>query len=169
MKTQRESDLLIDLAKLLKKYGPETFEALASTISSPETTQHLSAILAQVARTGRTTPKTKEGSQMRQRPSVPRSLVALERAEPQKYRLLMGFHTSLVEKKILPSLRDIVDFAMECGLPEVRAKSRKDVISPLIGSLAKLPIEQLTEKIQLRNHAGDRSLEGWGNIILKTQ
>lgn len=171
MKTQRELDLLVDLVKLLKKYGQEPFESLAKSISSPEMTQHLSAILTQVAKTGRTIPKTKREARTKQRPSVPRSLIALEKVEPQKYRLLMDFYTDLIGKIVLLSLRDIKEFAMDCGLPEVSAKSRQEAISPLIGLLIKLPNEQLTAKIQLlkKYEAGDRSLEGWSNVILKRQ
>lgn len=168
MKTQRELDLLVDLAKLLKKYGPEPFESLAASISSPEMAQHLSSILTQVAKTGRTIPKTKRKAEQKRGPSVPRSLTALESVEPEKYQLLMNFYTKLIRKTVLSSLRDIKEFAIDCGLPEVRAKSRQKAISPLIGSLVKLPNEQLIAKIQsLKKYdLGDRSLEGWSDLIL---
>jgi hypothetical protein len=168
MKTQRELDLLVDLAKLLKKYGPEPFESLAASISSPEMTQHLSVILTQVAKIGRSIPKTKRKTRPQERPSIPRSLAALKSVEQGKYQLLMNFYTDLIAKKVLPTLRDIKEFVIDCGLPEVRAKSRQKAISPLIGSLIKLPNEQLIAKIQsLKKYdMGDRSLEGWSNIIL---
>lgn len=171
MKTQQELDLLVDLAKLLKKYGPEPFELLAKSISSPEKTQHLLALLTQLAKISRTIPKTKREAQPKQRPSIPRSLIALEKVEVQKYQLLMSFYTDLIAKKILLSLRDIKEFAIDCGLPEVRTKSRQEAISPLIGSLIKFPNEQLIAKIQTlkKYNTGDRSLEGWSNIILNRQ
>lgn len=168
MKTQRELDLLVDLAKLLKKYGPEPFRSLAVSISSPEMTQHLSVILTQAAKIGRSIPKTKKETRPKEEPSVPRSLAALENVEQEKYQLLMSFRTDLIAKKFLPSLRDVKEFAVEYGLPEVRAKSRQRAISPLIGSLVKLPNEQLVARIQSlkRYDMGDRSLEGWSNLIL---
>lgn len=168
MKTQRELDLLADLAKLLKKYGTEPFESLAASISSPEMTQHLSVVLTQVAKIARTIPKTKRKTRSKERPSVPRSLTALKNAEPEKYQLLMNFYNDLIAKSILPTLRDLQEFAIDCGLPEVRAKSKQKAISPLIGSLIKLPNEQLIAKIQSLKKCdmGDRSLEGWSNIIL---
>lgn len=60
---------------------------------------------------------------------------------------------------------------MECGLPEVRAKSRQKAISPFINSLVKFLNEELITKIQSlkRYEADDRSLEGWSNIILNGQ
>lgn len=162
MTTQKELDLLVDLAKLLKRHGPETFESLATTISSPEMTQELSSILTQVARTGRKTGQKREIT-------IPKSLTALESVEPEKYQLLINFYNDLTAKKVLLSLRDIQDFAANYGLAEIRAKSRHKAISPLFGSLIKLQNKQLIAIIQSvkRYSAGDRSLEGWSNIILK--
>jgi hypothetical protein len=171
MTTQRELDLLVDIAKLLKKYGPEPFELLAASISSPEMTQHLSVVLTQVAKIGRTIPKTERKTRPKESQSVPRSLTALKNVDPEKYRLLMNFYTDLVAERVLPTLRNTKEFVIDCGLPEVRATSRQKTISPLIGSLIKLPNEQLIAKIQsLKKYdMGDRSLEGWSNIILNRQ
>lgn len=171
MKTKRELDLLIDLAKLLKKYGPGSFESLAESISSPETAQKLSVVLVQVAKIGRTIPKTKRNIRHKKEPSIPKSLIILEKIEPQKYKFLMNFYNDLIVKKILPSLRDIKEFATDCGLPEIRAESRQKAIGPLISLLIKFSNEQLIAKIQsLKKHdTSDRSLEGWSDVILKKQ
>ena len=171
MKAQRELDLLVDLAKLLKKYGIEPFESLAVSISSPEMTQHLSVLLTQIARIARTIPKTKKKTRPKERPSVPSSLTALKSVEPEKYQRLMNFYTDLIAKRVLPTIRDIKEFAMDCGLPEVRAKSRQGAISPLVGSLIKFPNEQVIAKMKsLKKYdTGNRSLEGWSNIILSRQ
>jgi len=168
MITQRELDLLVDLAKLLKKHGPEPFESLVASISSPEITQQISSILTQIANTGRTIPKTKRRTSQKKEPSVPRSLTALKSVDLEKYQLLIVFYNDLIAKKILPSLRDIKDFAIHIGLGEIRANSRQRALSPLINSLTKLQNKQLIEKIQSlkRYDISDRSLEGWSNIIL---
>lgn len=171
MTTQPELDLLVDLAKLLKKYGPEPFELLAKSISSPEMTQHLSTSLIQVAKIARKTLKTKGPARSKQEPSIPKSLTSLKNIEPEKYQLLMNFYTDLTAKAVLPSLRDIKEFAVECGLPEPRAKSRQKAISPLINLLVQFPNAQLIAKIQSakKYDTGDRSLEGWTSIILNRQ
>ncbi len=171
MKTQRELDLLVDLAKMLKKYGPEPFELLAESIASPETTQHLSLILTQVAKIGRTIPKTKGKTVSKQGPLIPRALTTLKSTEPERYKILINFYNELIAKRVLPSLRDIKEFAMDCGLLEVRAKSRQKAISPLISSLIKFPNEQLIAKIQSLKMCDmdNRSLEGWSNLILNRQ
>jgi len=171
MTTQRELDLLVDLAKLLKKHGPDTFESLAESISSPEMTQHLSRVLTQVAKIARTIPKTKGEAGIKQEPRIPKSLISLKSAEPEKYQLLMNFYNDLIAKTVLPTLRDIKEFGVDCGLREIRAKSRQKAISPLISSLLKFPNEQLIARIQSleKYDTGDRSLEGWSNIILNRQ
>ena len=168
MRKQRELDLLVDIAKLLKKYGPLTFASLAKSITLPEMVQHLSGILTHVAKIGRTVSKTKKYSKTRQDVSIPKALITLKSADPEKYQLLMNLYNALVAKTVLPSLKNIKEFAMDCGLPEVRAKSRQKAISPLIGSLIKSLDELIIAKIQsLKKYdTGDRSLEGWSNIIL---
>ncbi|MFA5253309.1 MAG: hypothetical protein WC367_01400 [Methanoregula sp.] len=45
MITSDELDLLIDLAKLIKKYGPETFERLSISLTSEEDIKKLVAVL----------------------------------------------------------------------------------------------------------------------------
>lgn len=171
MKTQQELDLLVDMAKMLKKYGPEPFESLAESISSPEMTQHLSRILTQVVKIARTIPKTKRATEPKQEPLIPKVLTTLKSAEPERYQILMNFYNDLIAKRVLPSLRKIKEFAMDCGLPEIRTKSRQKAISPLISSLIKLPNRQLVAKIQSlkMRDADSRSLEGWSNLILNRQ
>ncbi len=171
MITEQELNLLIDLAKLVKKYGVETFEALEKSISSPETTQRLSHILMQVSTTSRKIPKIKGDTKSKQDHSIPKALMSLKGVDPEKYQIISYFHNNLLSKTVLPSLRDIKEFATDNGLPEVHAKSRQKAISPLISSLIKLPNDQIITKIQsLKNYrTSDRSLEGWSNLILNRQ
>lgn len=131
-------------------------------------TQHLSHILTQVTKIAKTIPKAERKTGVKQRPSIPKALVALENTEPKKYQLLMKFYNELITKAVLPSLTDIKGFATEIGLPEVRATSRQKAISPLIGSLIKSPYDELIAKIQSlgKYRTGDRSLESWSKIIL---
>lgn len=164
MTDPRELDLLVDLAKLLKKYGPEPFEILARSISSPEMAQRLVALLIGTASIARATPQRKRGAAI----PVRDSLSALKGSDPEKYKLLTDFHQGLLAKTLLPTLRELRDFARDCELPEIRGSSRQKSISPLIKSLISLPTEELKEKFQaLRRHdKDDRSLRGWSNLIL---
>lgn len=164
---ERELDLLIDLLKLRKKYGAESFELLAKALSSPEITKQLSEILANIPSKAKT-PYVKGKSRRAKKYKVPKVLVTLERVDPQKFELLLKFYNDLVAKKVLPSLGDIRYLAEELGLPEVRAKSRQKAISPFISDLALLPHDKIKSRIQSIGayRTGDRSLEGWSKIIL---
>ncbi len=167
IKKSKELSLLVDLAGLVKKYGFETFEELADTISSPEITQQLSHILMQVSNTAKTTPNAEHKKVSDY--SIPKALIKLQSADNEKYRALIDFHGALVAKEVLPSLKDIKVFALNNGLLEITAESRQKAIGPLITSLIQIPTNQLLDKIKsLKKYgSGDRSLEGWSRIILK--
>jgi len=172
MITEQEMDLLLDLAKLLRKHGPETFESLADSISSRETSEKLAHLLRHGAKIAASIPTTKRRhAEFKPEPGIPKALITLRTTDPEKYQTLMNFRSHLIARVVLPSLREVREFAKDSGLPEVRAKSRKKAIAQLIGALAKLPSEQLTAKMQLLKQygAGDRSLEGWSKVILNGQ
>jgi hypothetical protein len=46
---ERELNLLIDLAKLLKKYGPESFDNLSKILSSKEELERISELLNNIS------------------------------------------------------------------------------------------------------------------------
>jgi len=166
---ERELDLLLDLLRLLKKYGSESFELLANDLSSPEATEDLSRILTQVSRKAKRIHKSEKNRGGKPQYPAPKSLFILEKTDPMKFQILIKFYNDLIAKKILPSLSDIKQFAAEYGLPEVRAESRQKAINPLINALVTSPYDKMKERIQSisMHELGDRSLEGWGKIILK--
>lgn len=169
MSTRQETYLLVDLAKLLKKYGPEPFEALASSIATPEMSQRLANLLTHAARTAQATSKEREEVKAKKRSKPVRDLLlSLKTSEPEKYELLIRFYDDMMSGKFLPSMRDIRNFVSECGLPEIRQPSRQKSIDPLIKALILLPIEELNRKIQsvMKYSRPKSDLEGWSNLIL---
>lgn len=169
MNDNREFDLLADLAKLLSKYGPETFETLAKSLSAPDTMQSLvkalrdTAIFGQQARLSRRAPNSDKHAG-----SVHDELVALERFDPQKHELLTKLYQGLQDKSVLPTFRDLKDFAAGQGLPPIKGGTRQKAIGPFIRSMIALPISELSQKLQaLKSYSrSDRGLEGWSKIIL---
>lgn len=168
MTDQRELDLLIDLVKLLKKYGPVSFEELAKYLSSQTITQELPQILTKVAQMARTIAEKKQKKEKEQATAIPQTLISIEHSEPEKYQLLKVFYDELIAKAVLPTLKDIKEFLRESGFPETRADSRQKAINPLVSSLVKSSNKEILNKIQSisKYKSGYRSLEGWGNIIL---
>lgn len=158
---EKEYALMLDLAKLLKKYGPETFESLAGLISSPEFTEKFSAVLVSTAKSGR--------ADVSRRKSSTKGLSRLKNVEPEKYEIIQSFIAEFKAGRILPSLKEVNRFVAENNLPEIKAESRSRVISPLAHSLLELSPEDLRKILAdlLKQGKSDSSLSQWGEIITK--
>ena len=183
MSDTREFDLLTDIAKLLKKYGPETFESLASLVNSPETTRSLAEVLQATARISReaSTPDANSGAGNAVR-AIRQELDAIKDSEPGKHAILLDFHEALREKRALPTLKDMRAFAADRGLPGIEANTRQRAIAPLMRSLLDAPAGGLESIMSLVDISADEpasgaasapatprhdnALQGWSEIIL---
>ena len=168
MSEQREYDLLIDIAKQIKKYGPETFENLASQISNPESTQQLADILQQAAKTARNSGINKGQSKALSRRDFRASLIELEKSDPERGEILIQFYDGLIARTFLPTLMEIRNFVSDNGLPPIKAKSRDKAIIPFTKVFLNMPLKEVKSHLQKlgpSSHQNDRSLEGWSNII----
>ena len=166
MKNNKEFELLSDLAKLINKYGPETFEALCEQISNPKFTRDLVILLSTTAKAYRVVPKTKT----RSRPKLSKNtfLSSLEGSDAEKAALLMEFYDGLKNRSVLPTLREMKDFATDNGLPPVKSTSREKALMPFVRTFLKMPVEEIREhlkRIKPIRSSGDRTLEGWSQII----
>ena len=170
MITSQQKELLIDLAKLFDKYGPKPFEELADLLSSPETIQlwvdflRKSSIAAQEV-------GFEQRSKRRRRPrrAVKLELERIKSEEPEKHKVLTRFHDALLSKTVLPNLRDIRNFARNCGLPVITVKSRERAIFPLLQSMIPLDVDvinEITESLPHLNMESFNDLEGWTKIIM---
>lgn len=169
MINQQETNLLADLARLLKKYGPEVFESLASSIASPERAQRLSMLLATIA-TNENASRFR-GSRRTNHRSMLQSLARLEETDPEKCQILIRFRDDLLAQKILPTLAEVRDFSLRCGLPVIAVNSRQKAIPKLVTALAALPVETIRSHLaSLREAEPPKSdLEGWAEVILNRQ
>jgi ABC-type transporter Mla MlaB component len=166
---RKEFDLLADIAGLLKKYGPETFEALADSIASHETSQNLVELLQTTARISRTAPTSNhEIGKRKATRSIRDDLASIETVDPQKFALLTDLYRALQERSILPTLRELRNFAADCDLPAIKADARQKAITPFIRSLIQLPTSELAEKLRgVESYSrNDKGLQGWSEIIL---
>jgi len=76
-------------------------------------------------------------------PTVVQTLELIRRTDPEKHRLLNEFLLRLRDREVLPESQDIRYFAQLVGLKDIRGRSRKDMIPPLMRFLAELPAERL--------------------------
>ncbi len=170
MSERGEFELLEEIARLLTKYGPETFAALAKELSSPAFSEQLATVLAAVAEAGR-----QAQSQQTHRPEAPSGaaklrslLIDLEKSEPEKARLLLGFHDDLMGKRLLPAVRDLQVFTVGIDPASPPPTGRKKLVESLIRQLLPMPAEKvraIIASVQLMSPE-DRSLAGWTKLIL---
>lgn len=165
-------ELLGEIAKLLKKYGKETFLELATILRNPNLLNQVADSLENIVKN----PPKKKRAQKRpsateERVRFREFLVAIGKSEPEKSKILLSLFDSLQNKTILPSLRELIDFISDQGLPVPKAKSRGKVILSFLKKCTELSLNDLQEfnltmnPRQTREDA-DRSLEGWGKVIL---
>lgn len=171
MSTNRDFELLADLAKLLNKYGPKAFESLAHQLADPELSKNLIDVLlgsaaawSSLKRRSSSTPRASLHNKMRE------TLRSLGDSEPEKAKALERFYEALTTKTILPNLRDLRIISSEAGLLPIKAKSREKAVIPFMRSLTKLTlpeIESIWSRVELIDKESDRSLEGWSRIIFE--
>lgn len=170
MITQQETKLLIDIAKLLDKHGIESFERLANSLSSPQTTQIWVDFLRKTAKAGQEIGFERSVKGKQQSPlSAKAMLESIKVDYPEKYEALIGFYGALQSKTVLPTLREIRYFAEDGGLPSIKANTREKAISPLIKSMIPLDISEinsLTETLRFSRSESSNDLAGWSDIIL---
>jgi len=164
MSSPREFELLADLARLLKKYGPGAFERLAKELSKPELAKSMAAVLASAAKI----------SQIRDTKTKPEeiqdSIRALQDVDPEKAEALDRLYEALRRKSILPHLRDVKRFALENGLVSSRLKSREESVAYLMRAFMGMPLSDLKsvlDRARLSGNLDDRSLESWSKVIFE--
>jgi hypothetical protein len=167
----RYTDLLVEIARLLTKYGPEPFEELARHIRDERFLNDLLVLLETSAHAGRrsTRPLGTKRKAKTESKGLGKLLKQCEAEDPDKARALEKVYESLMSKRLLPTLRQIRDFAKDNGLPPIKATSRDKAIVPLVRGMVSMPSERIVSVLERDSHfeeKGDRTLEGWTNVIL---
>ncbi|NER24698.1 MAG: hypothetical protein F6J96_29150 [Symploca sp. SIO1C2] len=171
MEDKINSELLIELAKLIKKYYPDFSESLADYLSSQDLIEHLVSILSKKDQEVENVSKndTSISPVKQSHKGLRNTLIELKKTEPEKSELLVKFYDGLKDKTFLPDIQDIRKFVSEQKLKKVKLTSRRDAINPLIKSLLPLSLKELKNKLCLVmpiTLQDDRSLEGWSELIL---
>jgi hypothetical protein len=169
MKDNKEFELLSDLAKLIKKYGPQTFEDLAQALVNPSFIERFAEVIKTTASVARSTRrKVRKSSGNSRKLDFRSSLFSLGMDGAEKGALLMDLYDGLKAKTLLPTLREMQSFVSDNGLPAIKATSREKALVPFVKAFFPMPIEEVREylkRIQPASNSEDRSLEGWSNII----
>lgn len=165
--TARTSDLLMDLALLVRKYGPEEFQEVARLLKNRELTKTLVKILEELAAQSLRPRRHAEG-----KPKLRMDAIEVIRQrlkdEPAMAAGLQEIETELRAGRVLPRLKDIKDFASSIDVV-IRGRQRKEALNSLWASMTTLSDSALQRAIsELRTFDSSRtsSLEGWSEIIL---
>jgi hypothetical protein len=173
MKDNKEFELLSDLAKLITKYGPETFEDLAQALVDPDFIERFAHVINTTASVGRTTRrKVRKSSANSRKLDFRSSLLSLGLDETEKSALLTDLYDGLKAKDLLPTLREMQSFVSDNGLPSIKSTSREKALVPFIKAFIPMPIEEVREylrRIPPTSSSNNRSLEGWSNIIFNNE
>lgn len=170
MSQAENAELLVDIARLLKKHGPKAFEDLAHQMKDGQLQETLVSVLDSSARSGRRLGvKAANKHVTKKNPNEMPFLVKLEQNDPQKAAIIKQIYRQLVAKTILPSLRDIQLFAESNGLRPVTAKSRNQAVSSLLRDMASEPMERLDKLNSQIKENENRSLDGWAEVILRNR
>jgi hypothetical protein len=166
MKTSPEQDLMFDLARLLRKHGPATFDALAATISSPEARARLTSLLRQSAEIARRSGVTAPVAKLSE---VERILERLKKDEPEKFELLHRFADDLLSRKRPVSNSELAEAARELGGRAWSRDSRCKITASLIERLAELSFEAIQQHLHRfrQSEDADRSLAAWAGLIMR--
>jgi len=165
MNDNKEFELLSDLAKLIKKYGPITFEDLAHDLANPIFIERLTEILKTTAKVARDTRTVKKHSDNFQRLDFRSSLVRLN--DTEKGVLLTDLYDRLRSKELLPTLKEMQNFALDNGLSFIKATSREKAIIPFVKQFIPMLVQDAREYIKRIQPKAfhDEKLEGWSDII----
>lgn len=163
-------DLLNDIIKLLKKYGPDAFSDLSKFLKEEKFVETLADLINKISEEG----KKQNIASKRTKPKISfkirEYLVALKESENEKAEILLDFYDKLYSQGNTLKLKDIKNYSSDIGYNLNKAKSKDDAISKLLKyltSLSKNDIPNLLNQFKFFDNEGDRSLEGWSNIILK--
>jgi len=109
-----------------------------------------SALLAYLAgrETMKGTPRVSRRAKKAIHEQRSRAVIALEKTEPEKYRVLSEFDSLLRRKEILPNLGDIRQLGERLSKDFSARNSRRDLISKLMKLLSERPIEEVREVVE---------------------
>jgi len=160
--------LLADLAKLLRKYGSDTFDELSKALSDREFVERLSSLLATSSGAAKKSGLSRRPRKQQIPGTADKILSHLQQSAPEKYTLLKPLHDQAKAGTILATLSDVRHFARECGLRDLKAASRGNALVELMRLLQTLPVKDIETCLSKAEHyaSADRDLAGWSRLIL---
>lgn len=167
MNQARSLDLLVELVRLLKKYGPEDFRSLSELLHDPTFAVTVADTLRVVADKVNVAPRRSAKDPPAERNGVADRIRRLDESEPEKAAHLRA----ILEALSLPdslSVAAIRDYAQRAGLPALPPGSRRKVAAALVDALLGLDLPTVEQHARALSGTSQtpRHLENWSRIIL---
>jgi hypothetical protein len=169
----RTGELLLDLVKLLRKYGPDELEAAARLTESRDFAEQIARVLRTTASAGRSLekaePRPSKGAAPRAASEDLEKVIGeLAGSDPEKLRLLGRARDVLARGGALPPPSSTRAFAHVVGASPLAGRTRFDVAVSLLQSLTQLPVDELESAVRKLEAPPERgsTLRGWAGIIL---
>jgi len=166
MTSEINRDLLLDLARLVRRYEPEDWKSLAAAFGDVDFRQAVISILNSLAQLARPR-KSPPGGVKRNR--TPRLMETVKIQDPEKYRILSDLRARLTSSSLFSSMGELREFASICGLEIRPGLNRTQVVPRLIEYLASLSRTEIEERLSSRGPQRrdfGAEYERWVEIIL---
>jgi hypothetical protein len=169
MITSAQASLLLDLAGLLKKHGPDVFHSLATVLRDPALVSETCELLEKFAQvSGSSNSKTlKKGSKN----SLRERIAAIAESSPERANLLRQLLEQLTRTESI-SPADLRAYARQVGLPDLPKGDRRRAIRAFVSHLFDFDQETIQRHLQnlaaLPNH-NRRDLSEWTRLILNPE
>ncbi len=166
----RSLELLREIIKLWGRYGKGAFKDLSKLLSEdnfPDEVSHLLEnymnTVSKQKRTNRKTPPRKNVGI-----NILNQIAEMHDSQPEKAELLSLLNRQLMNREILPTLKDIKVYLEYEQLPMTKAHSRDKAIESLLELFMNLTMNELRGHLNnIPNTSDDyqRSLSRWSDII----
>lgn len=162
--------LLSEIIKLWGKYGKGAFTDLSKLLSQDDFPEEVAHLLDSYMNTVTKHKKTKRKTSPRINVSttILNDIEIMRSNQPEKAELLSLLYEHMMNKEILPTLKDIRVYLQYEQLPMTKARSRQEAVEWLFKLFMNMTINQLRGHLSNLPKTSDgyqRSLARWSDII----
>ncbi|MBW3020256.1 hypothetical protein KY334_03090 [Candidatus Woesearchaeota archaeon] len=168
MINQKELDLLLEIHKLLNKYGEETFNNLVKNLKDEFFVSSIDILAKSASNIKTPTKKTK--ARIDYNKYLSNVLSELEKNDIEKFKLLNEFVKELDSKNCFSTLKEFSIYLNETGVYHKKIQTwahGKFILISYFSTQKIFEIKRTINRINKPQHREDRSLDAWSNIILK--
>ena len=162
--------LLSEIIKLWRKYGKGAFTDLSKLLSQDDFPEEVAHLLDSYMNTVSGHKKTKRKTSPRTNAStkISNDIEIMRSNQPEKAELLSLLNDHMVNKEILPTLRDIRVYLEYEQLPMTKARSRQEALEWLFKLFMNMTVNELRRHLNnlpKTSEGYQRSLGRWSDII----